>query len=167
MAGQVSRPTDLRLYAVYAQTDPNNPPIFRESSDTLTTALESLRAERQQAPDQGSFIVPTNATERDEFPYRNRIGPVPDKDSKHWGYRFRVPGTSDVLVMYVEKRQLDQSGEPPKPSLKEELEAEGMAEEVQKLEVDYVVYNHAQIAADQAAGRRYDESKRDFVFDDE
>lgn len=72
-----------------------------------------------------------------------------------------------MLIMYVEKRQLAQGGKPPKPSLKEELEAEGMVEEVRKLEVDYVVYNHAQIAADRAAGRPYDEDAGDFVFDGE
>ena len=53
------------------------------------------------------------------------------------------------------------------PTLKEELGDERVAEWVERCKCDYVVYSAAQGELDRIHGRRYDESKEDFVFDAE
>lgn len=154
----------VSTYAVYSHhsgvdDDPNKMVVFKGPKEALDF-LKNLRAEHY---DGGSFIVPDTAAERDAFPYRNRLGPLRDDESNHWGYRFQVPNTADVVAVWMEKREVG----PGISTLKEELGEEMVAEWVKRCKCDYVVYSGAQVELDQIHGRRYDEDTEDFVFDAE
>lgn len=151
-------------YAVFshhdgADAEPNKMVVFKGPKEALDF-LRNLRAEHY---DGGSFIVPNTASERDAFPYRNKIGPLRDDDSNHWGYRFQVPNTADVVAVWMEKREVG----PGIATLKEELGEEMVAEWVKRCKCDHVVYSAAQVELDRTHGRRYDEDREDFVFDTE
>lgn len=126
-------------------------------------ALEYLKNLRAEHYDNGGFIVPNNAAERDAFPYRNKIGPLRADDSNHWGYRLQVPETADVIAVWIEKQEVGMGYR----TLKEDLEDQVVVGWVKECECDYVVYSSAQWELDRAYGRRYDEDKKDFVFDGE
>lgn len=151
-------------YAVYSHhngvdDDPNKMVVFKGPKE----ALDFLRNLRGKHYDGGSFIVPNSVSERDAFPYRNKIGPLHDDDSNHWGYRFQVPNTADVVAVWMEKREIG----PGIRTLKEDLGDETVAEWVKRCKCDYVVYSAAQNELDRSHGRRYDEDMEDFVFDTE
>ena len=126
-------------------------------------ALDYLKNLRWEHYDNGGFIVPNTAAERDAFPYRNKIGPLRADDSNNWGYRFQIPETADVISLWIEKQDVGAGHR----TLKEDFGDKGVVEWVKNCECDYVVYSAAQAELDQAHGRRYDEGKRDFVFDGE
>ena len=126
-------------------------------------ALDYLKNLRTEHHDNGGFIVPNNAVERDAFPYRNKIGPLRANDSNHWGYRFQVPETAEVIAIWIEKQEVGAGYR----TLKEDLEDPGVIGWVKECECDYVVYSSAQGELDRAYCRRYDEDKKDFVFDGE
>ena len=126
-------------------------------------ALDYLKNLRTEHHDNGGFIVPNNAVERDAFPYRNKIGPLRANDSNHWGYRFQVPETAEVIAIWIEKQEVGAGYR----TLKEDLEDPGVIGWVKECECDYIVYSPAQGELDRAYGRRYDEDKKDFVFDGE
>lgn len=158
----MSRPS---TYAVWATDDGSNPATERKlvTFKGPKEALEYLKNLRAEHHDNGGFIVPNTAAERNTFPYRNKIGPLRADDSNHWGYRFQVPETADVISLWIEKQDVGAGHR----SLKEDLDDKGVVGWVTECECDYVVYNPAQDELDRMFGRRYDEAKRDFVFDRE
>jgi hypothetical protein len=151
-------------YAVYSHHNgvddaPKKIVVFKGPKE----ALDFLKIQRAEHYDGGNFIVLNTASERDAFPYRNKIGPLRDDDSNHWGYRFQVPNTADVVAVWMEKREVG----PGISTLKDDLEEEMVAEWVKRCKCDYVVYSAAQGGLDRAHGRHYGEDKEDFVFDAE
>jgi hypothetical protein len=154
----------VSTYAVYSHHNgvddaPKRMVVFKGPKE----ALDFLRIQRAEHYDGGNFIVLNTASERDAFPYRNKIGPLRDDDSNHWGYRFQVPNTADVVAVWMEKREVG----PGISTLKDDLGEEIVAEWVKRCKCDYIVYSAAQGELDRAHGRYYDEDKEDFVFDAE
>jgi len=150
-------------YAVYAHDAGSDEPEKKVTFKNPKEAIDFLRTLRGQYYDGGSFIVPNTAAERDTFPHRNKIGPLRADDSNHWGYRFRVPNTTDVFALWIEKQEVGEGYR----TLKEDFQEEWVAEWVKRCDCDYVVHSHAQIERDQAHGGRWDEEKGDFVFGEE
>lgn len=152
-------------YAVWTTNDGSNPTTERKlvTFKGPKEALDYLKNLRAEHHDNGGFIVPKSATERDAFPYRNKIGPLRTDDSNHWGYRFQTPETADVISLWIEKQDVGAGHR----TLKEDLGDKGVVAWVKECECDYVVYSSTQGELDQAYGRRYDEEKKDFVFDGE
>ncbi|GAB7331134.1 hypothetical protein MBLNU13_g02612t1 [Cladosporium sp. NU13] len=152
-------------YAVWTTDDGSNPGAGRKlvTFQGPKEALDYLRNLRAEHHDNGGFIVPNTVAERDAFPYRNKIGPLRPNDSNHWGYRFQVPETADVISMWIEKQDVGEGHR----TLKEDLEDEAVVGWAKECDYDYVVYSSVQDELDQAHSRHYDEDKRDFVFDGE
>jgi hypothetical protein len=149
-------------YAVYTK-DNDAPKIKMVVFKGPKEALDFLKTLRSDHYDGGSFIVPNTASERDAFPYRNKIGPLRADDSNHWGYHFQVPNTANVYTLWMEKQEVG----PDYRTLKEDLGDRAVAEWVKLCKCDYVVHSNAQGNLDQVHGRRYDEVKEEFVFDEE
>lgn len=120
-------------YAVFVDDPRKSPSFFKGSFPSLTGALNRLKVLRCKDFGQSSVIYPANATERANFPYCNRIGPVRDGSDNRWGYKYREPGTGVVITIFIEKR----ADGPGWSSLKEDLESQRMAEEVRKMEIRY------------------------------
>ena len=152
-------------YAVWTTDDGSNPATERKlvTFKGPKEALDHLKNLRAEHHDNGGFIVANTAAERDAFPYRNKIGPLRADDSNHWGYRFQVPETADVITLWIEKQDVGAGHR----TLKEDLGDKGVVGWVKECECDYVVYSSAQGELDRVYGRRYDEEKKDFVFDAE
>ncbi|KAM0700614.1 hypothetical protein Q7P35_012335 [Cladosporium inversicolor] len=124
-------------------------------------ALDHLKTLSGQHYD--GYIVPNTAAERDAFPCRNKIGPLRADDSNHWGYRFKVPNTTDVYALWIEKQEVGEGYR----TLKEDFQEEWVAEWVKRCDCDYAVHSQAQTERDQAHSGRWDEDKGDFVFGEE
>ena len=152
-------------YAVWTTDDGSNPTTERKlvTFKGPKEALDYLKNLRAEHHENGGFIVPDSVTERDAFPYRNKIGPLRADDSNHWGYRFKTPETADVISLWIEKQDVGAGHR----TLKEDFGVKGVVAWVKECECDYVVYSSTQGELDQAYGRRYDEEKKDFVFDGE
>jgi hypothetical protein len=68
-----------------------------------------------------------------------------------------------VHTLWMEKQEVG----PGYLTLKEDLGDRAVAEWVKACKCDYVVYSDVQGDLDQIHGRRYDEVKEEFVFDEE
>ena len=151
-------------YTIYSNDNQSDIPETQQfTPQGPIEALDFLIHTRSQRYEDHGFIAPIAAIERDTFPYRNKIGPLHPDDSNHWGYRFRLPNTEKIITIRIEKLAVG----PGISTLKQELESEEVAPHVQRCGCDYVVYSSAQADLDHAYGRRYDEDRKDFVFDDE
>lgn len=148
-------------YAVYSHDDSSDEPERKVTFKGPKEALDHLKTLRGQYHD--GYIVPNTPSEQETFPYRNKIGPLRADDSNHWGYRFQVPNSMYVYALWIEKQEVGESYR----TLKEDLREDWVAGWVKACDWDYAVHSHAQIERDQAHGRRWDEDKGNFVFDEE
>jgi len=152
-------------YAIYSNDDNSEVPETQQfTTQGPIEALDIARRIRSQRYDDGGFVAPVAAVERDAFPYRNKIGPLRADHSNHWGYKFRLPETEKKIIsIWIKKLTFG----PGIPTLKQELESEEMAPHVRRCECDYGVYSSVQANLDRAYGRHYDEDRKDFVFNGE
>jgi hypothetical protein len=151
-------------YAIFSNDDNSEVPETQQF--TMQGPIEALsiaRHIRSQRYDDGGFVAPVAAAERDAFPYRNKIGPLRADNSNHWGYRFRLPETEKIISIWIKKLAVG----PGNATLRQELESGEMVPHVQRCECDYIVCSSVQANLDRAYGRRYDEDRKDFVFDGE
>lgn len=155
-AAQTNR---TRAYAILVNDGVNGVDLHAVYT-SFRHAVRALKAARLQISD-ANFVIPANAHERDNFPFRNKAGGICNSVGVFlgWGYQFRAPPRRNVTKSIWIKRtsvwhdSVDEDREEDVVLSDEEIAI--LAEES---EIEYVAVGKPWVG-------RFDRKLKDFVFD--
>lgn len=142
-------------YAIYSDDGPNNSVRTHIPSQSLIVSLENLKATRNNIYNPfASYILQPSAfvaPASDDHPYNNKIGPLRENDSNHWGYKF---GWGDKIIsVWIEKQkpEVTMDDTSPLPTLKQDLEDPLLAEVMESMTIREDEFETGRVG-DDAAG---------------